>query len=197
MPTSTPWSRRSARSPAGTSSSIRGSRARFNIISGAPRAAKPRLSDAARRRCACRASRCRGRRQRGRDRPRGRRQAAGRRRCATGPVAGGDRLVTQVIHAALRVGGATRQRPAPADHAEQYDRGVPERQRARSLPTTPTTCGGSSVSIASLDQPPGGEPIVVPLRFASAIDLVPLLNRLIADAATVPAAGAPPTPSSA
>jgi len=35
--------------------------------------------------------------------------------------------------------------------------------------------------IASLDQPPGGEPVVVPLRHASAIDLVPTLTRLLAD----------------
>ena len=37
--------------------------------------------------------------------------------------------------------------------------------------------------IASLDQPPGGEPVVVPLRHASAIDLVPTLTRLLADPA--------------
>ena len=48
-------------------------------------------------------------------------------RCA----AGGDRLVTQVDHAALRIGGAARQRAAAADHAEQHDRRVPEQQRAR------------------------------------------------------------------
>jgi general secretion pathway protein D len=42
--------------------------------------------------------------------------------------------------------------------------------------------------IASLDQPPGGEPVVVPLRHASAIDLVPTLTRLLADpAGTAPA----------
>ena len=48
--------------------------------------------------------------------------------------------------------------------------------------------------IASLDQPPGGEPMVVPVRHASAIDLVPMLNRLLADA---PAAAARRTRSSA
>ena len=42
--------------------------------------------------------------------------------------------------------------------------------------------------IASLDQPPGGEPLVVPLRHASAIDLVPTLTRL---------AGAPTGPGAA
>ncbi len=35
--------------------------------------------------------------------------------------------------------------------------------------------------IASLDVPPAGEPIVVPLHNASAIDLVQILNRLLAD----------------
>ena len=33
--------------------------------------------------------------------------------------------------------------------------------------------------IASLDQPPAGEPMVVTLKYASALDLVPLVNRLL------------------
>ena len=33
--------------------------------------------------------------------------------------------------------------------------------------------------IASLDQPPGGEPVLVPVKHASALDLVPMLNRLL------------------
>jgi len=37
--------------------------------------------------------------------------------------------------------------------------------------------------VASLDQAPAGEPMIVTLRHASAIDLVPLVNRLL---------GAPP-----
>jgi general secretion pathway protein D len=44
--------------------------------------------------------------------------------------------------------------------------------------------------IASLDVPPAGEPIIVPLRNASAIDLVQVLNRLLADSGGVPG-GAP------
>ncbi len=40
--------------------------------------------------------------------------------------------------------------------------------------------------IASLDQPPQGEPIIVPVRYASALDIVPLLQRLLVD----PGAGA-------
>jgi general secretion pathway protein D len=46
--------------------------------------------------------------------------------------------------------------------------------------------------IASLDIPPGGEPIVVPLRNASALDLVQIINRLLADAGGAP--GALPDP---
>jgi general secretion pathway protein D len=42
--------------------------------------------------------------------------------------------------------------------------------------------------IASLDVAPAGEPIVVPLRNASALDIVPMLSRLLADNA--PGAGA-------
>ena len=42
--------------------------------------------------------------------------------------------------------------------------------------------------IASLDVPPAGEPIVVPLRYASAIDLVQILSRLLADTGTAPGA---------
>jgi general secretion pathway protein D len=46
--------------------------------------------------------------------------------------------------------------------------------------------------IASLDVPPAGEPIIVPLRYASAIDLVQMLSRLLADAGVAP--GAAPDP---
>ena len=39
--------------------------------------------------------------------------------------------------------------------------------------------------IASLDQPPAGEPSIVTLKYASALDIVPLINRLLgAEAAT-------------
>ena len=46
--------------------------------------------------------------------------------------------------------------------------------------------------IASLDVPPAGEPIVVSLRNASAIDLVQVLNRLLADTGGAPGAAADP-----
>jgi general secretion pathway protein D len=42
--------------------------------------------------------------------------------------------------------------------------------------------------IASLDVTPAGEPIVVPLRNASALDIVPMLTRLLADTAPGPGA---------
>lgn len=43
--------------------------------------------------------------------------------------------------------------------------------------------------IQSLDQAPAGEPIVIPIRYASALDIVQLVNRLMADTPTT-AAGA-------
>ena len=46
--------------------------------------------------------------------------------------------------------------------------------------------------VASLDQPPYGETIVVPVRYASAIDLVPVLNRLLAEPTVAGAPGAAP-----
>ena len=46
--------------------------------------------------------------------------------------------------------------------------------------------------IASLDVPSAGEPIIVPLRYASAIDLVQMLTRLLGDGSTAP--GAAPDP---
>ena len=50
--------------------------------------------------------------------------------------------------------------------------------------------------IASLDQPPGGEPIVVPLQHASAVDIVALAEPA-ARRAGAPGRGGRPTRSSA
>ena len=48
--------------------------------------------------------------------------------------------------------------------------------------------------IASLDQPPSGEPMLVTLKHASALDLVPLVQRLLgAEAGTGAAAAVPPS----
>ncbi|HEX7271359.1 MAG TPA: type II secretion system secretin GspD [Casimicrobiaceae bacterium] len=46
--------------------------------------------------------------------------------------------------------------------------------------------------IASLDVPPAGEPIIVPLRYASAIDLLQILSRLLVDSGGAPGAAADP-----
>ncbi|MFO1306188.1 MAG: type II secretion system secretin GspD [Burkholderiales bacterium] len=49
--------------------------------------------------------------------------------------------------------------------------------------------------VASLDQPPAGEPMMVTLKYASALDLVPLLNRLLgAESGTGAAPGQPADP---
>jgi general secretion pathway protein D len=49
--------------------------------------------------------------------------------------------------------------------------------------------------VASLDQAPAGEPMIVTLKHASALDLVPLVNRLLgAEAGTAAAAGQAPEP---
>ena len=45
--------------------------------------------------------------------------------------------------------------------------------------------------IASLDQPPAGEPVLVPLRYASAIDLVTMLTKLTGDQGTAAPGGVP------
>ena len=46
--------------------------------------------------------------------------------------------------------------------------------------------------IGSLDVPPAGEPIVVPVRYASALDLVQILNRLLAESGQAAGALADP-----
>jgi len=98
-----------------------------------------------------------------------------------GPVAaGGDRLVTQVI--ALRYESAAQLvnvlRPLitpnntiaafPASNALVITDYADNLRRIDRI-------------IASLDQAPGAEPILVPLRNASALDIVALLNRLLAE----------------
>ncbi len=111
---------------------------------------------------------------------------------AAGALAGGgDRLVTQVItlryESAAQLVNVLRPLITPNNTIAAYPNG-----NALIITDYADNVKRLDRVIASLDQPPGGEPIVVPLRYASAIDLVPLLNRLIADAATAAAAGAPP-----
>ena len=111
---------------------------------------------------------------------------------AAGALAGGgDRLVTQVItlryESAAQLVNVLRPLITPNNTIAAYPNG-----NALIITDYADNVKRLDRVIASLDQPPGGEPIVVPLRYASAIDLVPLLNRLTADAATAGAAGAPP-----
>ena len=111
---------------------------------------------------------------------------------AAGALAGGgDRLVTQVVtlryESAAQLVNVLRPLITPNNTIAAYPNG-----NALIITDYADNVKRLDRVIASLDQPPSGEPIVVPLRHASAIDLVPLLNRLIADAATASAAGAPP-----
>ncbi len=46
--------------------------------------------------------------------------------------------------------------------------------------------------IGSLDVPPAGEPIIVPVRYASAIDLVQVISRLMGDTAQAPGVASDP-----
>jgi len=99
-----------------------------------------------------------------------------------GPVsAGGDRLVTQVIplryESAAQLVNVLRPLIPPANTIAAFASG-----NALVITDYADNLRRLEKVIASLDQPPGGEPMVVPVRHASAIDLVPMLNRLLADA---------------
>mgnify|MGYP003694457633 CR=1 FL=1 len=94
------------------------------------------------------------------------------------------------VRAEVRVGRATGQRPAAADHAEQCHRRRAHRQRAghHRLRREPEA---HRKIVASLDVPPAGEAIMVPIRYASALDMVQIMGRLLVD--TPGAAGLGPT----
>ena len=95
-------------------------------------------------------------------------------------TAGGDRLVTQVItlryESAAQLVNVLRPLITPANTIAAFP-------SANALVITDYADNLRRLEkvIASLDQPPGSEPTVVPLRYASAIDLVPTLTRLLAD----------------
>jgi general secretion pathway protein D len=98
-----------------------------------------------------------------------------------GPIgAGGDRLVTQVItlkyESALQLVNVLRPLITPNNAIAAYP-------SSNALVITDYADNLKRIDriIASLDQPPGGEPIIVPVRYASALDIVALLNRLLAD----------------
>ena len=102
-----------------------------------------------------------------------------------GPVVGGgDRLVTQVVtlryESALQLVNVLRPLITPNNSISAYP-------GTNSLIITDYADNLRRIDkiIASLDVPPSGEPIIVTLKYASAIDLVPMLNKLVgADTAT-------------
>ena len=109
-----------------------------------------------------------------------------------GPVtAGGDRLVTEVYalknESAIQLVNVLRPLITPNNSIAAVPTG-------NALVITDYADNLKRIEriIASLDVPPAGEPIVVPLRNASALDLVQILNRLLADSGGAP--GAAPDP---
>jgi len=100
-------------------------------------------------------------------------------------TAGGDRMVTQVIplryESAAQLVNVLRPMITPANTIAAFP-------GANALVITDYADNLKRLEkvIASLDQPPGGEPMVVPVRHASAIDIVPTITKLLTD----PAAGA-------
>jgi len=104
---------------------------------------------------------------------------------SVGPVgAGGDRLVTQVVtlkyESAQQIVNVLRPLITPNNTIAAFP-------SSNVLIITDYAENLKRIDriIASLDQPPGGEPIVVTLKNASALDVVTLLNRLLVE----PAAG--------
>jgi general secretion pathway protein D len=102
-----------------------------------------------------------------------------------GPVGGsGDRLVTQVItlryESALQLVNVLRPLITPNNTIAAYPG-----TNALIITDYADNLRRIDKIIASLDVPPSGEPVIVTLKNASAIDLVPLLNKLVgADTAT-------------
>ena len=100
-----------------------------------------------------------------------------------GPSAvGGDRLITQVItlkfESALQLVNVLRPLITPNNTIAAYP-------GSNALIITDYADNLKRIDriIAALDQPQGGEPILVPLKSASAIDIANLLNRLLAEPA--------------
>jgi len=107
-----------------------------------------------------------------------------------GPVTvGGDRLVTQVIalkyESAQQLVNVLRPLITPNNTIAAYP-------ATNALIITDYADNLKRIDriVASLDQPPAGEPVFVPVRYASALDLVSILTRL-SDPAAGGAVGAP------
>jgi len=92
--------------------------------------------------------------------------------------AGGDRLVTQVValryESAQQLVNVLRPLITPSNTITAYPG-----TNALIITDYAENLRRIEKIIASLDQPPAGEPLLVTLKHASAIDLVPLLNRLL------------------
>jgi general secretion pathway protein D len=100
-------------------------------------------------------------------------------------TAGGDRLVTEVItlrnESAAQLVNVLRPLITPNNTIAAYPA-----SNALVITDYAENLKRLERIIASLDQPPTGEPIVVPLRNASAIDLVPMVSRLTAEPGGTP-----------
>jgi general secretion pathway protein D len=108
-----------------------------------------------------------------------------------GPVsAGGDRIVTQVTtlkyESAAQIVNILRPLITPNNTIAAYPSG-------NALVITDYADNVRRIDriVASLDQPPSGEPVLVPLRYASAIDLVTMLNKLVGDQGATQPGGVP------
>ena len=108
-----------------------------------------------------------------------------------GPVAaGGDRLVTQVVilrfESAQQLVNVLRPLITPNNTIAAYPG-----SNALIITDYAENLRRIDRIVAALDQAPAGEPVIVPLKYASAIDLVPIVNRLVAES------GAPGSPGAA
>jgi general secretion pathway protein D len=110
---------------------------------------------------------------------------------ARGPVAAtGDRLYTQVIvlrnESATQLVNVLRPLIAPNNAIAAYP-------SSNALVITDYADNLRRIEriVAALDQPPAGEPLVVPVKNASAIDLASIVNRVLTEGGGAP--GAPPT----
>jgi len=107
---------------------------------------------------------------------------------SAGPVAGGgDRLVTEVYalknESAAQLVNVLRPLITPNNSIAAVTTG-----NALVITDYADNLKRIDQIIASLDVPPAGEPIVVPLRNASALDLVQIVGRLLAEPAGAPGA---------
>ena len=122
------------------------------------------------------------------DRPRSRSEDAGRARCSAAPSrASGDRIVTQVIplryESAAQLVTVLRPLISPNNTIAAY---IPN--NAIIITDYADNLKRIDRIIASLDQPPAGEPMLVPVKNASALDVVAIVNRLLTENAGQPGA---------